>query len=487
MNALDWSIVAAYLIAVLAVGLSAKEKGSDERDYFLAGGRIAAWLAAVSVIATETSAATFIGGPDTAYRGDLAYLQTTIGAVASRIFLSVFFIGVFYEHRVVTVYGFLRHRFGHATQKLGASLFIVGRLLASGARLFIASLAVSTIADISIWSAIAAAGSVAVCYSAIGGLRSVILTDVLQAAVFFLTGCFTIWFLLDSTLISEQAALALAASDKLRIFVPNFNLLTAEFWANPYTLLGGIIGGFSLGMATHGTDQDMVQRLLACKDRTQGRRALILTAVMEIPVAIVFVLIGTGLWLLVQSGALSHPPANSSIMPHFIKEIVPSGLRGLLLAALLAAAMSSLDSAIAALASVSKTDFTRESHSAKTVKGARLHALCWGAALMLVAAVLAAYQGSFGAQSPSRESELLTLALGIMTIFYGPLLGIFLLGLFTERGSERTIAAGAAAGVACLLFIRYYSVPIGWTWHTVIGCAVTMFIAPIGARTASCR
>ncbi len=485
MNYFDWSIVAAYLLAVLALGYYSRAISTEEREYFLAGGRIPAFLAAISVIATETSAATFIGGPDTAFRGDLAYLQTTIGAVVSRFFLATFFISVFYKHRVTTVYGYLKQRFGRKVQILGASLFVLGRLLASGARLFIASLAVSAIAEISIMNAILSSGLIAVCYAAIGGLRSVIWTDALEATVFIASGVYAAWTVFSSGQITPEAFAALSDADKLMVFNLNFNVFSAEFWEDPYTLLGALIGGFSLGVATHGTDQDMVQRLLACRNSREGKRALVFTALMEIPVALTFVLLGTGLWLLVQSGILSSPPESSSIMPHFIANIVPNGLRGILLAALLASAMSSLDSAITALASVSKTDFA-DAGSIKTLD-ARWHALVWGVALMLTATVISSSYLSSTAGDAGRGSELLSLALGIMTIFYGPLLGVFLLGMFTTLHCERSVFIGAFCGSCLLLLIRCFDVPIGWTWHTFIGCLTTMASAALLQATLSSR
>ena len=473
MTNFDWFVVAAYLSVVLLLGLSFRKTGKNLAEYFLAGRSFGVWAVTISIIATETSAATFIGGPDTAYRGNLAYLQTTIGAVCSRFFLAYFFIDVFYRHKVYTVYSYLAERFGRLTQLAAASIFCLGRLMGSGARLYIASLAISQICGLELFLATLLVGSIALAYGVAGGLRAVIWTDAIQGFLFLSFGLYVLgkisWELPWWSYVASYP-------EKLRLFDFSFNIFSAEFWMNPYTFVGALLGGFTLGLATHGTDQDMVQRMLACKTSKESRVSLILTGLIEIPVTLLFVGLGLSLWIYYQETGLPGPSQLESVFPHFIETNLPSGLRGLAVAAILAAAMSSLDSAITALASVSVIDIFQS----KKISQSRLHSILWGLLLIASAILLGTYhQAQISSEpSPTRSSELLSLALGTLTLFYGPLLGAFLLGIFSKTTAEKAVLLGMAFGLLTAFYFKFFSpLPIGWTWYVFIGAGSSILVS----------
>jgi SSS family transporter len=488
MQALDWYIVTAYFTLVLLAGIYAGKRAESLFEYFLAGRGLGVWLVVVSVIATETSAATFIGGPDTSYRGNLAYLQTTIGAVLSRVFLAYFFMEAFYRAKVYTVYGYLAERFGLAVQLAAASLFSIARLAASGARLYIASFAVAGIAGVDLYLAILLVGVFAVFYGVLGGLRAVVWTDCVQGFLFLTVGGYALWSILGLCGGWESMYGELAGTDKLQLFDFSLDFTSREFWRNPYTFVAAILGGFTLGLATHGTDQDNVQRLLACRESKDSKRSLLLVALIEIPVAILFVSIGLGLWVYFKQNPALAPSGQESAFPHFIKTVFPLGVRGLVVAAILAAAMSSLDSALNALASVSVHDLwrVREDANPKVLRSARLISLFWGVLLILTAMLLAWYHQQILAQATlssdtSRSNELLTLALGVMACLYGPLLGVFLVGLFTRRGSCRSVLAGIFCGLLATALLRSAMFfELGWTWHIVVGTLVCVTVSLLG-------
>ena len=218
LSGLDYALVTLYLLTVLGIGLRASSKNASLKEYFLAGRQIGVWLAAISLIATETSAATVVGGPDTAYRGDLTYLQTTIGAVISRVVLSVFVVEVYYRNDVTTVYEFLSRRFGRTVQSATAALFCFGRLLASGARLYIAGLAVALVSGMSLEISIVVIGVVAILYGATGGLRAVVWTDALQGVLFLAIGVYSLYLITKSIEPIDTAWMELQAANKLRVF-----------------------------------------------------------------------------------------------------------------------------------------------------------------------------------------------------------------------------------------------------------------------------
>lgn len=502
MTGLDWGIVAVYLVAVMAIGIVAGRRQGTTADYFLAARSAPLWAVVGSIIATEVSAATLIAVPTSGYARGFVYLQTTLGAVLSRLLLGWLFIGVFYKANVTTVYEFLGRRYGPGARTAAAGVFLFGRLFASGVRLFIAAVAFHALTGVPLQAAILVAGLAAVVYGTIGGLAADIWTDVIQAVVFLGTGILIAVILLTRIGGPVEAWTAAVAADRTTAVVADFRVWTWAFWANPYTLLGAVVGSCTLGLATHGTDQENVQRMLACKTNAQARRSVVLAGLCDLPVAALFVGIGVLLHVFYAGHPHAYAVEGKDVLVTFVRHELPVGFSGLLVAALFAAAMSSIDSTLNAMSASLVTDFYRpwwrpgrdERHYLRAAQGFSLLAGC---ALVAVASGAAVYHAGRPA------TPLIDLALGVMNLFYGSLLGAFLLGLFTRRGTSASIAWGMAAGVATTASLEFALGPLvqacggpaglrlGWTWLIVAGTLATVAVggavrSPTGAADPPC-
>lgn len=480
MPIIDWGIVFFYALGIFLLSRAARGKLQSGDDFFRAGRSLAILPVCLSIIATETSAATFVGTPDTAYRTNILFLQTAFGTLLSRPAIALLFLDRYYVHDVSTVYQYIRHSFGWRVEKCVSLLFLIGRVLGSAARLFIASYALSLIADTNLELTIIAVGISSMLYASVGGLRAVVWTDVFQSVLFMTAGIGSLVYL-SFHIEWADGVQVLNEHSKLQLFDLDFGLSRAEFWAKPYTSIAAILGGFFLGLATHATDQDMVQRMLACKSSREAKRSLLGAALLEVLVSVLFISIGICLWLYFRQIGSAGPDAYESAFPFFIRHFVPSGIKGLLVAALLAAAMSSLDSAVTALASVSVYNLSLKSLESSLVRRGQLWSIIWGALLTVVALYLAEYQRDLIAHSVelgsdvSRQSELLTLALGLMASLYGPILGVFLLARVWSRLSDTEGLFALAVGILTAIALRNeWPISFGWTWHIVLCTLATL-------------
>jgi len=488
----DIVVLVLYCAIIVAVGAWFGRRQANMQDYFLGGRRIPWWAAGLSIIATETSALTFIGAPATAYATDWQYFQLAIGSVLARFLLAFLLINVFYTSKVFTPYGYLQKRFGDGTKNAAAGVFILGRVFASAFRLLGFAIAIKVVLNLPLSMAILITGVVAVLYTYLGGIRAVIWTDVLQGAVFMGGACITIYFLIKGIPGGWGGFMAVSeASHKLLTFDSGFDAGGFK-WNDAYNLVTGFIGGCFLTLATHGTDHDMVQRMLTCKDSKGGRRSLVLSGLLNFPVVVIFLLIGSLLFVYYRTVPVSYalPEQYKYIFPTFIVRGLPVGLSGLIIAGLVAAAMSSLDSALSALASTTVVDFyrpyiRRDASEAHYLKVSRGLTVFWGAVLVGVALSVGATE------------DILAAGLGVMTLFYGSLLGVFLLARFTERGNTLTNTTGMALSILFLVFLNnkaailtalgiteggLFEVNIAWPWFTVIGTLVTFGIGAMGRK-----
>ena len=463
LTAVDWTVVGVYLVGTILVGLCATGAQRSVRDYFLGDRSLPWWAVALSLIATETSAATYIGTPGKAYRSGWEFLQMALGFALARLFLARYVLKVYYRAEVVTVYGFLEQRFGEATRVVAALLFLLGRVIGSGVRLYAACLALRAAAgstgDGATIAAIVVLGLVALSYTFFGGIKSVVWTETILGATFIAGGLVAVVAIL-ARIHSEvpggwDAAWALPElSEKLAIF--HFDGPGEGGWAawlgstRPFWIALG--GGFVLSLATHGTDQDMVQRLLACPDWRKGGRSLIASALVIVPLNAIFLLVGTLLFVYHRLRPEAAPAGVTNADDHFLlftARAMPAGVAGFVIAGLVAAAVSSHTSVLNALSSTAIADFYRP-HFAKGkseahyLRASRGFTLFWGVTLILVA------MGFVG----SRDN-VLDLALGVLTYFYGSLLGVFLLGIFTKRGNGFSATAGMLIAVPLVLLLQY--------------------------------
>jgi SSS family transporter len=484
LSGLDYAALLAYLVAVTVNGLVAGRGQSTTEDYFLAKRSMPWWLAGISIIATETSALTFIGAPIQSLRGDWTYLQLAFGSVLGRLLVAYLLIGAFYRARVTTVYDFLKLRFGRLSHDAGTLLFFIGRLLGSGVRLYAAAIAFVIVAGIDFHLALTVIAGVAVAYTTMGGIRSVMWTDILQGGLLVGGGVLALVYLLadvpggPGALFADVARASTAAgTSKLRVL--NFSLDPAQ----AYTLVAGLIGSTFLTLSTHGTDQDMMQRALTPADAHGGRRSLWLSAALNIPIAALFLAIGSALWwrlggddgalrlageIAAKNGLPSAEKGFDFLFPYYIVQELPAGIRGLILAGVLSVSMSSLDSAIAALAATGVRNVWQPyiapgRDEAYYLRVSRLLSLGFGALLVGVAAAVWWTEGAGGE----------------LSWMFPPLLGIFLLGVLTARGSDAGNLLALAAGVGSLLVVEFWAKlfggapPFAWTWNALIGCAIS--------------
>ncbi|HGY91628.1 MAG TPA: hypothetical protein ENK43_10705 [Planctomycetes bacterium] len=498
----DQLIIGGYLLIVAGVGFFAGRGRKSTDEYILGGHRIPWWAAGLSIIATETSALTFIGAPTQSLRGDWTYLQTTLGSVLARFLVAALLIGIYYRARVFTVYDWLETRFGGKTRGAATALFLFGRCLGSGVRLYGASIAlwVVTGGSLGFESSILLIALAAIAYTLFGGIKAVIWTDVLQGFLLVGGGIAAVIVLGaslgdDPASVWQQVMSATAAdgASKTRIFDFSFDPTTA------YTFWAGLIGITVLTLATHGTDQDMVQRALTCRDAQAGKRSLWLSAFLALPIAFIFLLVGTLLYLVlggeqgaaalagkiaVEAGA-SHPSKGFDyIFPYFAVHEFPSGVRGLIIAGIFAAAMSSLDSAISALASTTVTNVWKRwlvpgRDDSYYLGMSRRFTVFFGALLAVLAFIVWKTHDTGDA---GRGFGILMLGLKVLTWIFPPLLGVFLLGALTGRGSDWGGVVALAAGIAVLLVVEFSESlfgtppPWAWTWNPPIGFVVSFLV-----------
>ena len=474
---LDHVVVVLYGAAVLWIGLRAGRASRTSDELLLAGRNLPAWAAFGSLVATELSAATFLGVPHAAYRGDWTYLELAFGALAGKLLLAAFVIPRYHALGIATVYGFVEDRYGPLARRSAALCFVVGRVVASGARLFIAALAVSVVLGVDSRLAIVALGVVAGLYTAFGGLRAVVATDLLQGAVLLLAAAGSLAVLGSAIPGGWSEILGWASeAERTRVFV--LDPLFASDSARPFGV--AFVGGAVLTLATHATDHDMVQRLLATRDGRAGGRALAGSALANFPVTLLFLLLGTGLARFYADGAAYDVSDTARIVPLFALHELPAGLRGLLFAGLFAAAMSSLDSAICAIAATWVVDVARGPASGPAL-AVRIRWVSAGACALLVvaAAGIAAYHAALESAPGPGALSLVELALSSMTVLYGGLLAVFAVGWASreprgDRPGLVGLAVGAGVGLALFLHPIFAGrVVVAWPWWIPISSLIS--------------
>ena len=444
LSIIDWSLVALFLLGVGAVGFRASGNQSSTRDYFLGGRSIPWWAASLSIIATETSAFTFIGIPAFAFKNDWSLLQLFTGFAIGRIFLAFIFVKAFYRREYITVYGLLADRFGERTRLLSALLFLAGRVVASAVRLYAGCLAVKiALGTDSIETVIIVLGLFGAAFTLKGGIKSVVWTDVILG-ITLLAGCLV------------SCAWILAALDQPPLLDGISSKLSMIHLDTPITdnkgLFAGLLGGMVLTLATHGTDQDIAQRMLTCRDARSGRLSVLGSAVLILPLVTLFLLLGTLLWAWHEAGAAGYPVPQdkNDLLPLFIVTDLPSGLAGLVMAGLLAAALSSFTSVLNALSATTVADVYRplvqkngKRPEAHYMKISRLATVLW--TLLLIGLAI----GFVGSQD-----NIFNTAINVLSYFYGGLLGAFLLAILTRRGNGLSVMAGMIASVPIVLLLQ---------------------------------
>ena len=462
--AVDYLVLVAYLLATALFGAWVGRRQRNLKQYFLGGRNLPWWTICFSIVATETSTLTFIGAPAIAYQGNLTFLQIAIGYVVGRLLVSLFLIPAYFKGEIQTAYELLQSRFGDRVRDLSSLLFQVNRTLADGVRLAATALVLSVATQITdVWT-IAVIGLITIAYTFYGGIVAVVWNDVVQMMIYLGGAILTGYVILSKIPGGWPAAVAQASSES------KFTLINLSWdWSEPYTLLGGVVGGAFLTFATHGTDQMMVQRYLACRSRWQSQLALMASSLVVLLQFGLFLLIGVLLYVYYQIFPLERELTQiNQILPIFIVEELPAGLSGLIIAASFAAAMSTLSSSLNSLASSSLNDYYRrywrpQADDNHYLWVSRLFTVAWGFILIWVS-LLARNWG-----------EVLQVGLTITSVTMGSVLGIFLLGQWTKRPSQASGLAGMAAGLVSVLAI-HLSGALAWTWYVLVGAGVTFVV-----------
>jgi solute:Na+ symporter, SSS family len=477
VHPLDLAIVIAYLLGVTALGMrfrrsqdAAAIKGSEavSRDYFL-GGRTAPWWAlAFSIVATETSTLTIIGTPAISYAGNLAFLQLVFGYLIGRALIVILLLPGYFSGEFFTAYALIEKRFGQRMRAMAASTFLITRAVAEGVRVSAIALVVSVALGTSERIAVVVVIALTILYTFEGGMKAVIWTDVAQLLLYLAGSAVTFWALLHKIPggWNEVTQVAAAAGHKLQVLDFSFH------WATRYTFWSGLIGGAFLTMASHGTDQTIVQRLLAARDQRDSRKALLASGVIVLLQFTVFLLVGVLLFVFAQHFPLLAPGERTDrILPLFIVREMPPGLVGLLLASILAVAMSNASGSLNSLAASSILDFAklrgRSTDPQRFLRLSRGVTLLWGLVLM-----------AFGLK---KWGPLLEAGLTVASLPFGSLLGLFLLGTLDRGATSRGALVGMFAGLATILYL-YRFTHIAFTWYVMIGAVVTFVAGSLVSR-----
>jgi len=493
LTGLDWIIFFGYFVMLAVTGWwFSRAKVTNTNDFFLGGNSMPIWLVAISVLATAQSAATFLGGPDQGYRADLSYLATNIGTILAAVFVAKYLIPKFYQYKVTTVYELLEYRFGEQAKKQAGLMYLFGRVFASGARLYMAAIAVAmilfgNIAAENVVMSIVILAVIGLLYSFVGGIKTVIYSDAIQCAVYVGAGIAVIIYLLSiipadfSQVIAALENPVDGSASKLTFF--NFDLDFSS--KGVFTVWASITGFVLLSIASFGMDQDMTQRILTCKSAAESAKAMLWSVVLVLPVVFMFVSIGLLLYIFYQRPDLmgldlelagqageivqTFDGEKITIFMTFVLNEMPSGLRGLVTVGIVAAALSTLNSGLNSMSSVVVQDLYRPWLLKKKINKDEKHFVNAGRVGMIVAAIALAGMAvlSFYWQRYT-DTPLLAFALSVMVFSYSGLLGVYFNALFTKRGNANSVLMALISGfIITLLFQTYIQDAIGIEWLKV--------------------
>lgn len=478
-STLDWTVVALYLVGVVLFGLFKGGKQQSAQDYFLSEKKIHWLVVSLSIVATETSSLTFISVPGIAYQGNFNFLQLALGYVIGRVGVAYLLLPRYYKGNLTTVYALLEERFGAPTRRIASVVFIITRIFADGVRLYATAIPVvaifrgyqlfSDVPDAPLYvAAIAVIALATLIYVQFGGVRAVIWTDLAQLFIYLLGGAIAAWLISERLPSLSTALCEASAQGKFEVF--NFSL--QNFFSSPYQFFLALVGGATLSMASHGTDYIIVQRLFATDHLRCAQKAVIASGIIVFAQFALFLFIGVLLHALYGGAAMR----GDEVFPKFIASGLPSGVAGLVVAAMLSAAMSTLSSSINAIASSTVFDlYSATERGKRTTPEEKLNlskriSLIWSALLTLSAI---AYLGL--------GKSVVEVALSIASFTYGGLLGIFFLCIFFKRIESRAATLAFLSSVVMMAIIITQT-RVAWTLYTLIGTLATLVIAQTASR-----
>jgi solute:Na+ symporter, SSS family len=501
LTTLDYAVILLYFVGVAAFGILAGGRQKGTGDYFLGGRNLPWWAVCFSIVATETSTLTVIGIPAVAYGGSLLFLQLTLGYGIGRIVVAWMLLPKYFQGEASTAYEFLGQRYGDGMRASASIVFMATRLLADGVRLFATAIPIRVIAlsagvDLGYFEIIAGIGIVTIAYTLVGGIRAVIWMDVVQMIV-YVGGAIAALLILLGRVPGDWFASA-QAEGKTQIVNLGLGEPAGTLFTQPYWIVTAIVGGAIFSMASHGTDQLIVQRLLTCRSLRDSQKALVVSGVAVMFQFGLFLAIGLLLWTRYGGASPSELglTRGDEIFPRFIVEGMPPGVSGLLLAGIVAAAMSTLSSSLNALASSSMLDVyrrvaRRDLDEAWALRLSRVLTLVWGMVFI-----------GFANLFRDQQNPVVELGLSIASFTYGGLLGVFLLGLWNRRTRQPEALIAFFTAIATMIFVIFgvwyrdggWIVvwrpakdvieaqglkSIGWPWYTVIGSLVTLAVGSL--------
>jgi SSS family solute:Na+ symporter len=494
LSPVDLAVIALYFVVTLGAGLWSTRRQETAGDYFLGARNLPAWAVLLSIVATETSALTVISIPGIGARGSLVFLQLTFGYLIGRLAVAAWLLPGYFRGDQETAYARLESRFGPNTRRLVSVIFLATRFLGDGVRIFAGAIPLALVTGWSVPVSIVTMGAVTLAYTWFGGLKAVVWADVVQLAVYLAGGGVALMVAWELAGGAGNAFAAAADAGKLRVIDA-----TVDFTAT-YTLLGGLVGGALLSAASHGTDHLIVQRLLATRSLGAARVALVGSGVVVILQFLLFLLVGSAIW---AAGLAPEGLPPDQIFPRFIVEHLPVGVSGLVVAGILAAAMSTISSSINALASSMTHDlyasWTGRRDPAHLLRVGKIFTLGWGVSLIVGALFFHYFAGR-------TDTPVVVLALSIASITYGALLGTYLLAARWPRARGRDAVGAAASTVGVMLLVVFarqlsaqpglgWLAPVGrlaWPWYVPLGTALTVgigvllsYVPAMGAGTVS--
>jgi SSS family transporter len=461
VRSLDYVIIAVYLIGIAVFGIISGGKQRTVKDYFLGSKIVPWWAICFSIVAAETSTLTFISIPGLSYLTNLNFLQVTFGYLIGRIIVATLFLPAYYKGEIKTAYTFLESRFGNKTRNYASIVFLFTRTAADGVRLFATAIPLKLLLNIDYPVAIIIVALVSLVYTYTGGVRGVIWVDVIQMFIYIFGALLAGYYILNLVPEGWNSVLyAASEGNKFQIFNMGFSGTIKQFFTTPYTLIGGLLGGAFLSMASHGTDQLIVQRLLAAKNLKESKKAVIGSGIIIIFQFLIFLVLGV--MLFAYYGRIDLKP--DEIFPHFIINVIPSGASGLIIAGLFAAAMSTLAGSMSSLSSSTMMDLFQPLFGIKKNELfiSRIITVFWAVALVLSAIFFM-----------NTSTAVVELALSIASFTYGGLLGTFLLGLLFKKPGQTDALIGFSLGILVMIYVISFKV-VAWTWYTIIGVAVTI-------------
>ncbi len=460
MHILDLAVIVVYLIGITLFG--ARFRGSQKtlKDYFLGGRNTPWWAISFSIVSAETSTLTVIGTPAISFGGNFGFLQVVAGYLLARVVISTLFLPLYFRGEMFTAYELMQRRFGPRIRKLTAGSFLILRAMAEGVRVFAISIVVSIVLGTGEVSSIVLIVCLTLFYTFEGGMTAVIWTDVVQMFLYVSGAVLSLFVILGQIPGGwDHVAVVAGAADKFRLF--DFSM---DF-TKPYTFIGGFLGGCFLTTASHGTEQLMVQRLLAARSERESRLALFSSWLVICFQFTLFLVIGVILFVYYGDRHLPVPAKLDRIYPQFIWDNLPHGVAGLVIAAILAAAMSNLSAALNSLSSTTIMDFLKPMSKtfrseAQYLRLAKWATVGWGVILFAIGLVA------------KKVDSVLEAGLSIASIVYGALLGVFLLGILTKRVGEIAAMCGMTVGLLLMFYVKF-GTHIAWTWYVMIGSSAT--------------